>query len=358
MAFKILLALFLNFFLVKNPECSAMQSSQIEERRGTAPSAGTTFATKADADEALARGQVDWSKNPFVPNVCQLIHSKTEETITSATITQIAPNIYLCCKHTAEVLTAANTYFEPKRYRGFEVHLRSGTDILCQLKNLEILPHKDVDLALIKLEFASGTVPTSSFLPLATSISEGEQGNGFVVSCGEMAVASGSFEGIGRTLSIHKFQKKENTLKSSLNGQLPEEKQAAMMEAAATLALSQSTSNPRSMGEALMSIKQISRTAIFEFPIPSEEDKSVRLMSILADGASGSPLIVKQGGTFKLLGMLSKGGFMPEALAGAREIAVINKANLVSIKYDAVFLDLTTQSEWIERSIAILSSRR
>ncbi len=357
MAFKILLALFLNFFLVKNPECSVMQSSQIEERRGTAPSAGTTFATKTDADEALARGQVDWSKNPFVPNVCQLTHSKTEETMTSATITQIASNIYLCCKHTANVLLAANDYFKPKEYIGFEVHLRSGTDILCQLKNLEILPHKDVDLALIKLEFDTGAIPTTCFLPLATSISEGEQGNGFVVSCGEMA-ASGSFEGIGRTVSIHKFQKKKNTLKSSLNGQLPEKKQAAMMEAAATLALAQSTNDLHSMSEVLMSIKQISRTAIFEFPIPSEEDKSVRLMSILADGTSGSPLIVKQGGTFKLLGMLSKGGFMPEALAGVGEIAVISKANLVNIKYEAVFLDLTTQSEWIERSIARLSSRR
>ena len=53
----------------------------------------------------------------------------------------------------------------------------------------------------------------------------------------------------------------------------------------------------------------IKEAALFQFPIPTETNKSIRLMSVLSDGTSGSPLIIKQGKGFKILGILYKGVF-------------------------------------------------
>lgn len=325
-------------------------------RQGTVSAVGITFATEADKAEAINRGQVDYNKNPFVPNICQLIHSKTEGEFTSATITQIAPNIYLCCKHTAEILLDANNYFQPKGYEGFEFSLQSGGITLCVIKKLEILHHnsKNIDLALIKLEFDEGAIPACNFLPIATAINDGELGNGFVVSCGEIAVANQEEKEIARALSIHKFQKRGENLVSSLSGNLSDERHQKMIQYVSLLVMAQQEGNLSSRAQALSAIKETARTATFNFPTPDLDNTSVRLMSSLADGASGSPLVIKQGGIFKLLGMLIKGGFMPQALAGGRKIAIINKENLANIVHEAVFLDLTAHKSWIDQSIARL----
>ncbi len=62
--------------------------------------------------------------------------------------------------------------------------------------------------------------------------------------------------------------------------------------------------------EKLKAIKNIIKeAALFQFPIPTETNKLIRLMSVLSDGTSGSPLIIKQGKGFKILGILYKGAF-------------------------------------------------
>jgi len=106
--------------------------------------------------------------------------------------------------------------------------------------------------------------------------------------------------------------------------------------------------------EKLKAIKNIIKeTALFQFPIPTETNKSIRLMSVFSDGTSGSPLIIKQGKEFKILGILYKGAFWNKALKNNVDgnYTIINSKNADEAFYEAVFLDLTHYNGWINEQL-------
>ncbi len=140
--------------------CVAADESN--SRRGTVSPIGVTFATKADAQEAIRRGAGD-AKNPFVGNICslQFFNTDTNET-TRSTATQIAPDIFLVCKHAIET---GNGYLKI---------ISNGKNYLVNSVAMEL--HPEADLALIKLTFDEGRISDCDFLPFAVPIKNGDKG--------------------------------------------------------------------------------------------------------------------------------------------------------------------------------------
>lgn len=300
---------------------------------------GATFATKEDAAEAIRRGMED-VRNPFVGNVCQLFHS-TKHGMTEATITQIAPNIFLSCRHTAEELTAASTFFSKRGMKGFLLGVRAGSDILGGVKDIEIVPHPEVDVALLKLVFNEGEIPACDFLSIAKSVATEDKGSGFAVSYSDASIAGK--EGHSkhtRALSIHHFVREGDDFVSSLSGEVTEIQAVDLIVAYASNNVER--------------IKEIVSTATLMFP-ETTAVSSLRLMSVLRAGASGSPLVVKQGDTFKILGMLTKGAFRPKPFASPSAGPVeVNKELMKKVIYKNNFLDLTPYQVWIQANVAKL----
>lgn len=334
-----------------------LNASGIEERSeprgpitGRVSITGITFATEQDANEAVRRGRSD-TRNPFVDNTCLLFHS-TEEGSSTATITQIAPDIFLCCKHTAITLSNATTHFTTQgKMDKFTLAVRSGDAILRGAQECNIAPHPDADLALMQLKFAEGKIPECDFLPFAKSIGDGTSANGFVVSCGEVSfVGKESPLEIKRVLSIHPFQKRGKELISSLPGCVVTEQEAAMMTA-----FSLFVTNPACV-EYKRNLSAITQTAALTFPT-TETTSSLRLISVLRNGTSGSSLVIRQEGIFRLAGILTRGAIFPKAISDpSATIALVEKKHMRDVVYNASFLDLTPYVDWITTIIAKLSS--
>lgn len=109
----------------------------------------------------------------------------------------------------------------------------------------------------------------------------------------------------------------------------------------------------------MQTLKAICATAELEFPETSKK-ASLRLFSTLRDSASGSPLVIKrEGEPHKLLGILTRGGFMPKAVANAREYSqqftAITASDYRSIAYRMDFVDLSTHQKWIAEALATLA---
>lgn len=90
--------------------------------------------------------------------------------------------------------------------------------------------------------------------------------------------------------------------------------------------------------------KHISSTINIEFPA-THTKSSLRLMSILHDGCSGAPLIIKQENLFTIFGIHTSGGFFPRfpeqsEIIKSEEVYYINN-----------FVDLTLYSQWISETI-------
>lgn len=273
-----------------------------------------TFATEEATGEAIQRGKED-SRNPFVTDVYQILHLVNDENWTTATVTKISPNIYLCCKHTAIQLSDAVTHFrEKEKMNRFQLALKSGEKILRGLTDCKILPHAHADLALVKLTFTEPEV-TQNFLPIALPVENGFEGNGFVVSwLEELPATDSTLYKDQRILSVHPFVKKVNKesfeLESSLPGLLMDDDRARELSKALPGVY-------QGDQKAVATVKAIAREAFFSFTATSSV-KSHRLMSILTQGASGAPLIVKQGGQFKIIGILTRSAAMPKFMHEAK----------------------------------------
>lgn len=312
-----------------------------------------TFATEESQKEALQRGKED-SRNPFVNDVYQILHLVDDTNWTTATVTKISPNVYLCCKHTAIQLGDAITNFREKgKTSSFQLALKSGEKILSGLADCKIIPHKDVDLALLKLTFRDPDI-IQEFLPIALQIECGFKGNGFVVSwLEELPATSSTLFKAQRVLSIHDFTKKETKgsfeLESSLPGLLMEDDKAKELSKV-LLRVYQGDQ------QALATVKTIAKEASFSFAGIGEV-KPHRLMSILTQGASWAPLVVKQRGEFKIMGILTRGAAMPKFMHEAKGqdlIAIFEKTK--EILWLNSFLDLTNHADWIAANIVKLQN--
>lgn len=339
--FKILFFSTLMNFIVVNA------AEDLLPRSGTSSTSGITFATLENANEAISRGAGD-ERNPFVGNVCRIIYS-TKDGFNGATITQIAPRIFLGCKHTiSELHESFNHFQQTSNIHSFQLAVESGNLKLSQA--LEMIPylHPDstVDIALVRLSFNQGAIPQCDFLSITSSLKEKEVASGFVVSCSEVSLAGGNpldVIGCKRVLSVHRFQKNPKNNQeflSSIPGRVPAAKEDEMLDAVVQLCNYKNPENRRKL-------KEVTGTAILEFPNSDKE----RLMCAMGAGTSGSPLVVKQGGAFKLIGMLQKGAAFPKA--------IIERALREDIRRDVVytnnFIDLTAHRDWIVEGICTLS---
>lgn len=328
--FKIILfLLFLNFTYL----------SASESPCGTVCNIGTTFATEEYAREALRRGSGD-PKNPFVDNVCLLNHS-TEKGVATATITQVAPNIFLCCKHTATELSEATSYFEARgKTSELTLFIQSGEAILRGATLCVIRYHPDIDLALMRLDFIEGTIPACAFLPLAKTIDEEIRANGFAVSYGEVSVVEKAERlAFGRSVSIHPFTRKSEELVSSLSGSVDASRKSEMMEALSKFILDQSTENKKALAA-------IMQTASLRFP--KATTSALQLMSVLGKGASGTPLVIKQEDEFRIAGILTRGAYLPK-MDNSATVTLIGE-----VEYTANFLYLFPYNSWIQESVTTL----
>lgn len=336
------------------PSGDALPAASVATKRdavhGRIYNPGATFATETNAREAIARGKGDDARTPFVNNVFELVCEIREELRAegfTATVTRIGPDIYLCCKHTALALQEMTATISPNTI--IAIQSLNG-NCLTGATGCLIIPHPTADLAIMKLTFANGTLPACELLTLAQPLDAQETtGNGFVVSTGNVSVAGTKqlfLPDHKRVLSIHPFKKSASgELFSEFNGQIAANQVAS--------ALSATLSNN------IQTLKDIYATAELEFPETSAK-ASLRLFSTLRDSASGSPLVIKrEGEPYKLLGILTRGGFIPKAVANAREYSqqftAITASDYRSITYRMDFVDLSTRQKWIAEAIATLA---
>ncbi len=321
-------------------------NEDLQPRSGIISSSGVTFATLENMNEGILRG-AGHEKNPFVHNVCRIFYS-TESGYDAATITQIAPQIFLGCKHTIRGIYESLAYFQKgSKFHEFELRVESGNNLLRGV--IEIVPyfHRDeaVDLALVKLSFNQGVIYPCEFLQIASASKKGEVANGYVVSCAEVShignISLTNQPNIQRSLSIHRFQKKNQDFISNISGKVSANQEALMTEACMQYYLSQSHENRKKL-------KEVTGVAILEFPSSNKE----QLMCTMGVGASGSPLVVKQDGIFKLIGMLQKGAALPRSIIDG----VLSKEIARDVEYINNFIDLTVHAEWIVRGIQRLST--
>lgn len=323
-----------------------MEAEARPEIIGIASKSGVTFATEANVMEAITRGKGD-PKNPFVANICNLFFSNTVGGITSATVTQIAPGIFMCPKHTADTYLESLKYFNdlshPERLGKREVGVNTGNGFLTQPHNIGIAMHPEVDLALLKPNFKVGILPTCDFPLLADSLKTGESGNGFVVSFCDISIINNEKPfGFGRTLSIHTFKTETEKQKNNLIGIIVSPPSGitrkVVAEQKAELRLANESYKINPSDENLTTVKNMLTTIPLTLPAVKNSSPE-RLMSVLDRGASGSPLIVKQGGVFKLMGMFTE------------SVDIGNYEDATMIRYNK-FIDLTVHKEWIVKKIA------
>ena len=306
---------------------------------------GVTFATKADAEKAIARA-FD-SSTSFTCDVYRLIYCVQEGsriTLTHATITQIAPKIFLCCKHTAANLR--NTLKE--KDRDTSIYLQQSDKLILKATNQVIVTNPEADIALMKLEFDDSETVKSDFLSIAKPI-DSLDANGYVISYSDVSVInSEDVLTTSKALSIHPFQytktsKNKSVLKSTMNGRIAENIISKMERAFSMVEEDPSTINKDAL-------KAITREISIEFPATYAKT-SLRFMSILHEGCSGSPLIIKQDGLFTIFGIHTNGGFCPRFFEKTRQSDIPKK----EIYYINNFVDLTLYNQWIIDTIRYMT---
>lgn len=240
------------------------------------------------------------------------------------------------------------------------------TTILSGISCTIISYHHDEDLALIKVLGAVSDRPITEcdFLPIADQITQ-QKFNGFVVSyCDDFFanqnpdLESTRFTHIKpngdisiekkRVISIHEFEKKSAEIISVLPGVIDsEEKRKELMIATGAYALFKDQ-------QQLIKSKSIMQEGVFSFPSLANGIE-FNLMSAMHFGASGSPLVVKQNGQFKIKGILTKGAKMPRSwLEKSDTIALTSDGKLVHVNH---FLDITPLAGWINKQIDELNKR-
>ncbi len=298
---------------------------------------GATFATEKDAKEAITRGVFD-TRNPFVSDVCGLTYStqetKSSTTLTQATITRVALDIFLCCRHTAIGLQYAMRCLE-KNYLKIYVQLDSDTQL--EVTQPTIITHPNADLALMKLQIRDKSFTASSLLPITEPLDDKTEANGFVVSYSDVSVIGNCkrLAAMCRTLSIHRFKSSGQTLVYTLDGKIAECLVTKMAEICSLNPINRQRLIP------------ITKEAEIEFPATYCK-ASLRLMSVLHQGCSGAPLIIKIYGNFVILGIHTNGGISSKNFGNFSEDKACES---VWVTYVNNFLNLTEYSNWIAENV-------
>ena len=168
---------------------------------------GVTFATKADAEEAVLRA-FD-RRTPFTCNTFKLTYCVDKIAIQS-TITQIAPKIFLFCKHIADHLCK----LLKEKDKRTSIYLQQSDRLILEAKNPVVIPHPEIDIALVKLEFDDSETAKSDFLPIAKQMCTFDS-NGYVVSYSDVSVIDKEdVFTTSKALSIHPFQYRKTEKKT------------------------------------------------------------------------------------------------------------------------------------------------
>ncbi len=298
---------------------------------------GATFATEKDAEEAMARGSFD-VRNPFVGNACGLTYSTKETSsstiLTQATITRVAPCVFLCCRHTALSLQYAMRCLE-KNY--LKIYVQLDCDTQLEVTKPIIVTHTSADLALMKLEIDDKLFTVRSLPPITEPLDDNTEANGFVVSYSDVSVI-GNYKRLAamrRTLSIHRFKSSAQTSVSTLDGKIT--------ECLATEIAGICAKNPINKQR----LVSITKETEIEFPA-TDKMASLRLMSVLHEGCSGAPLIIKIDGKFVILGIHTNGGIIAKNFGNFSGDKTCESGNVIYVNN---FLNLTPYSEWIDEAV-------
>lgn len=309
----------------------------LEKICGKRYNTGVTFSSEKYAKEAIARGVFD-ERNPFVGNVCGLTYSTKETrsstTITQATITRVAPGIFLCCRHTALGLQYAMRCLE-KNY--LKIYMQLDCDTQLEVTQPIIVTHTSADLALIKLETADKLFTASGLLLSTESLGDTTEANGFVVSYSDVSVI-GNYKRLAamcRTVSIHRFKSSDQTLVSRLDGKIVDGLAMEMAEICAQHIINR------------QNLASITNETAIEFPATCDK-ASLRLMSVLHEGCSGAPLIIKIDGKFIILGIHTNGGISYKNFCNFSGDKTCESGGVVYVNN---FLNITMYSKWIAENI-------
>ena len=325
--------------LAISPLLSAEADSRVIQKGGFISSTGVTFASKEAMTEGLARGQYD-ERNPFVQNVGCIIYSSEKGGFEIATITRIAPEIYLMCKHTLTAFQAAFAKFDQR----MECKLQIGKTAFTVLKMMYAMPFSSdpiCDAIVVKMMFhkVEGEPLKDDFLPFVQEKLTGSS-TAFSVSFAEIFHADpaqpkkAEGERFQRALSVQTVKADEVYLTSLILGTL-EQKHTVDMVVAIT-ALQQRAILPEPHD-----VKSIARKGQYFTP------ENHRLNATLSYGASGSPLIVKMNGSFFIAGILVLGAPLPNL----PNIAAVDKDTIIPLRHEQRFLNLTLYTHAIENAI-------
>lgn len=271
---------------------------------------GAVFATADDARMAMLRGADGADvKNPFVSTVGCIDFRTGEDSGTRAVVTVLGARanqaLLIGCHHTFAALDEALRWDERKVRKS--LHIRFGErGVTGFAGDLMVRSMPGHDVALAVMQMTEGHWPEGPYLPFAEGVADHSEVPALAVSYSDVGCAgveAPTSIDAGKQHRAVSYQKLRPTghsdgrVRSILEGELPE--YAAARAAVLT------------MRGAALEAKSLYYTSDITFPAPT---KSVEALSAaLGFGASGTPAVVKMGGTFRLAALLTSGAALPKA---------------------------------------------
>ncbi len=330
-----MIKLFLNIILCNAVAYGAAADDSLRgEVPGTISPTGVTYAIKRNLKEGVERGL----REPFAQAVCQIfcLQKLPETTLIfdHSTITKIAHNTYIGCTHTAKAMS--EFLARPKPEIGeYYLGITSGSTH-AKVSNYRQIFHPDPNFDLAIMNFECITKLGSpefacEILELATSDDKiSKDGTAFVVSHGDVFIAGLAERQAKwtRALSIHEYSREVTS--------------AGNYEFSSSIYRKLLDSTDEEDRDNLF---KLTKERLFTFPAITSDKKYKRLITALAGGMSGSPLIGKFASKHKIIGLYYE-----------HVIDYINDSVSKKLLYKHRFIDLTQPdvSSWIQASVAAL----
>ena len=304
---------------------------------------GVIYPTLKDAKLAIQKG-ISNQENSFLGNVIGLEYSKINGATGTFTATLIDDGILMACKSSVMELLQSAESFAAQKETCFKVFLSSGDKyvrvVLPENNHINTEMHQDVNLALFKLIFPTGTNTIfeedkiTEYAHLSFAKSEQNYRQGLAVSYANIYIEDNPlpyFNHCARSVSAHQCKKGDGIFTSSLPYAISAEQRKKLL------------SEAYSTGRNLDAINALVKSFV-------KKEKLVFLnttASLLNNNYCYGSLLVSPDG--KAFGMLTKSNVTHD---------ISERRQIVYITRDQVFLNLTDLviQKWIAMAIKKLNA--